>query len=117
MGPKGTAIGKVILSKVNFMILTNFILQLFLTTIGILICGLNAKGVIGILFTIGFLTVIGAMIPFIYNASKGDRASQYLIQTADLAKNPVKFKDSDVKKNIRWFIKSDWLTSMKCNGQ
>lgn len=99
MGPKGTAFGKVILSKVNFMILTSFILQLFLTTIGILISlGLNAKGVIGILFTIGFLTVIGAMIPFIYNASKGDRASQYLIQTADLAKNPVKFKDSDVKK-------------------
>ncbi len=99
MGQKGTAFGKIILSKVNFMILTSFILQLFLTTIGILISlGLNAKGVIGILFTIGFLTVIGAMIPFIYNASKGDRASQYLIKTADLAKNPVKFKDSDLKK-------------------
>jgi len=30
MGPKGAALGKVILSKINFMILTSFILQLFL---------------------------------------------------------------------------------------
>ncbi len=58
MRPKGAAFGKVILSKVNFIILTSFILQLFLTTIGILISlGLNSKGVIGILFTLGFLTV------------------------------------------------------------
>ncbi|WP_374697053.1 ABC transporter permease [Spiroplasma endosymbiont of Polydrusus formosus] len=97
-GQKGAAFGKVILSKINFMILTSFILQLFLTTIGILISlGLNSKGVIGILFTLGFLTVIGAMIPFIYNTSKmGEKSSQYLIQTADLAKNSVKFKDYDV---------------------
>lgn len=71
MGAKWFAVWKVILSKVNFMILTSFILQLFLSTIAILISlGLNSKGVIGILFTIGFLNVIGAMIPFIYNTSK-----------------------------------------------
>ncbi|WHQ36719.1 ABC transporter permease [Spiroplasma sp. SV19] len=100
MGAKGFAIGKVILSKVNFMILTSFILQLFLSTIAILISlGLNSKGVIGILFTIGFLTVIGAMIPFIYNTSKfSDKASSYLVQTTDLAKSPVKFNDSELIK-------------------
>ncbi|AOX43695.1 ABC transporter permease [Spiroplasma sp. NBRC 100390] len=100
MGPKGLALGKAILSKVNFMILTSFILQLFLTTIGILISlGLNAKGVIGILFTIGFLTVIGAMIPFIYNSTKlSDKSSAYLMKTTDLAKSPVKFNDSELIK-------------------
>ncbi|WP_338965572.1 MULTISPECIES: ABC transporter permease [unclassified Spiroplasma] len=100
MGPKGAALGKVILSKINFMILTSFILQLFLTTIGILISlGLNSKGVIGILFTVGFLTVIGAMIPFIYNSTKfSDKSSAYLMQTTDLAKSPVKFNDSELIK-------------------
>ncbi|MBH8622687.1 hypothetical protein TS70_01920 [Spiroplasma sp. hyd1] len=100
MGPKGAALGKVILSKINFMILTSFILQLFLTTIGILISlGLNSKGVIGILFTVGFLTVIGAMIPFIYNSTKfSDKSSAYLMQTTDLTKSPVKFNNSELIK-------------------
>ncbi|WP_425380443.1 ABC transporter permease [Spiroplasma endosymbiont of Stenodema calcarata] len=98
IGPKGAAMGKVIFSKINFMILTSIILQLFLTTIGILISlGLNAKGVIGILFTIGFLTIIGAMIPLMYNTSKiADKSSAYLMRTTDIAKSSIKFNDSAV---------------------
>ncbi|AHF61186.1 hypothetical protein P344_04700 [Spiroplasma mirum ATCC 29335] len=58
------------------MILTSFIVQLLLllSTIAILLslC-LNSKGVIGILFVIGFLSIIGAIIPMIYNASNNSR--------------------------------------------
>ncbi|WP_368487003.1 ABC transporter permease [Spiroplasma sp. DGKH1] len=87
-GDWGYAFGNYALGRVGYMILTSFIVQLLLSTIAILLSlSLNSKGVIGILFVIGFLSIIGAIIPMIYNASNNSRSNMYLNNTSNLGKN------------------------------
>ncbi|AGM25951.1 hypothetical protein SSYRP_v1c03570 [Spiroplasma syrphidicola EA-1] len=120
-GELGQLLTNAIYSALPYMFLTAIIIQFLLSSVAILLSLIiGSKGVIGILFILGFLSLIGALGPFIYNVSNNSNPSSiFLSFTSDSAKKKISLNSTNknVFKNMTdirgwdiWNLNSDGLT-------
>ncbi|AGM24922.1 ABC transporter permease [Spiroplasma chrysopicola] len=120
-GEVGQLLTNAIYKALPYMFLTGIIIQFLLSSVAILLSLIiGSKGVIGVLFILGFLSLIGALGPFIYNATNtSNPSSNFLLSTSDSAKKKISLNNTNknVFKNMTdirgwdiWNLSSNGLT-------